>query len=188
MASKKARSKFTLFKSTSSRKRKKGQWQNTVLNVVIGVFSLLILVFMYSFSQRATPDRVSMPALTPTPPKLAAEAYEENPILDIEVEVLNGCGERGIAAKMSDFLRTHQIDVVRSENADSFDYSRTQIISRNENVEALQKVASSLGFDIRDKSRIRIEPASDSDVDVTVIVGKDFSSIPQVVEYLKTLF
>ncbi|NOZ75986.1 MAG: LytR C-terminal domain-containing protein [FCB group bacterium] len=188
MAAKRSRSKLSFLKSKPSRKRKKGTWQNTILNAVIGGFSLLVLVFIYSFSQRTSADRVTIPTLTQTPPKLAAEAYEENPILDIEVEVLNGCGEQGIAARMSDFLRTHQIDVVRSENANSFDYTRTQVISRNENVEALKKVAGSLGFDIRDKSRVRIEPTSDADVDVTVIVGKDFNSISPVVEYLKTLF
>ncbi|MFQ6614620.1 MAG: LytR C-terminal domain-containing protein [Fidelibacterota bacterium] len=188
MAAKRSRSKRSILKSKSARKRKQGRWQDQILNVVIGGFSLLILVFIYSFSQRMTPERVPIPALTETPPKLAAEAYEENPILDIQVEVLNGCGERGIAARMADFLRTRQIDVVRSENANSFDYTRTQIISRNENVEALQKVAGSLGFDIRDKTRVRIEPSSDADVDVTIIVGKDFKSISSVVEYLKTLF
>jgi len=113
MAAKKAKSRFSLFQSTPSRKRKKGQWQNNVLNGVIGVLSLLILVFIYSYSQKDSTRRVPMPDLSPAPPKLAAEAYAENPILDIQVEVLNGCGEKGVAGKMSDFLRTQHIDVVR---------------------------------------------------------------------------
>ncbi|RMF08796.1 MAG: LytR family transcriptional regulator [Candidatus Neomarinimicrobiota bacterium] len=189
MAARRRRKKSTRFWSRlSSGKRKKNRWQNTVLNGIIAVFSIFVLVFIYSFAQKAEPGKVEVPSLNPSPPRLAAEAYEANPILEYDVEVLNGCGERGVAAKMSEFLRKHRIDVVRAENAPSFDYTRTQVISRNENVDALETVVRSLGFDMRDRSRVLVVPDAEADVDVTVIVGKDYRSIPAVAEYLNSIF
>ena len=66
-------------------------------------------------------------------PRLAVDVFEKNPIQNIKVEVLNGCGIKGIAAKTADFLRLYQVDVVRSDNADRYDYPNTIIIARNAN-------------------------------------------------------
>jgi len=131
--------------------------------------------------------QVTFPSF-PDQPKLATEIYEQNPVLDIEIEVLNGCGKNGLAGEISEFLRSNQFDVVRSEDADHFGYTRTLLISRNGNYEALKLVTSSLGFDIEDKSRVLIQPDETIDVDITLIVGKDYSSIQPISDFLSTKF
>ena len=131
--------------------------------------------------------QVTFPSF-PDQPKLAAEIYEQNPILDIEIEVLNGCGKNGLAGEISEFLRSNQFDVVRSEDADHFGYTRTLLISRNGNYQALKLVTSSLGFDIEDKSRVLIQPDETIDVDITLIVGKDYASIEPISDFLSTQF
>ncbi len=110
-------------------------------------------------------------------PKLAVEIYEENPILDIKVEVLNGCGVKGVAGIMSDFLRENQLDVVRAENADHFEYNETLIIQRNEDIRALQTVAQAMGFDMNDRTRVLVKPDPSLDVSLTVIIGKDYANL-----------
>jgi len=166
-----------------SRRKKKPQTQSLTLNAAIGIVGVLLLGFMYSFSRNVThtgvPVVVEFPN-TPNQPRLAVEVYEENPIQDIKVEVLNGCGIKGIAAKTADFLRTNQVDVVRSDNADHHDYPTTVIISRNENIESLKAVTKSFGISTNDESHIRIVPDESLGVDVTVIIGKDIHEIPNL--------
>lgn len=142
--------------------------------------TLLLIAFILSFSGRQTrtgvPIEVQFPSL-PETPRLAAEIYEQNPILDVEVEILNGCGEPGLAAKFAEYLRSKRVDVVRSDNADHFDYPKTILIQRNENVEGLKIVANALGFNIKDKDRILTNIDPSLDADLTLIIGKDYPSI-----------
>lgn len=175
-----------------SRKKKKysNGIQSTLLNSAIGILTLLLIAFIFSFSKKQTHSGVSIDSIQmsfpnlPEQTKLAAEIYEENPILDIQVEVLNGCGTNGLAGHAADFLHSNQIDVVRSTNADHYDYNKTLLISRNENVSGLKEVASSLGFDIQDRSRVLIQPDASSDVDITLILGKDYTTINPLVKFI----
>ena len=133
-----------------------------IVNAGIGVMSVLLFAFIFSFSNRQTQTGVQIKAVTfPTSdeaPKLATEIYEANPVLDIEV---------------------------RSENADNFDYSTTILIQRNENTEGLKYVADALKFDTRNSNQVMISIDPESDVDVTLIIGKDFNSITTVKSFLK---
>ncbi len=163
-----------------SRRKKKSPSQSLTLNAAIGIVGVLLLGFIYSFSRNVTHTGVPIKVEFPNQfeqPRLAVEVYEENPIQDIKVEVLNGCGIKGIAARTADFLRTNQVDVVRSDNADHHDYLTTVIISRNENVESLLAVSNSFGISMTDKNHIKIIPDESLDVDVTVILGKDIHEI-----------
>ncbi len=161
-----------------------------VYNVLIVVLAIFVIGFIYSFAQKSWTEGVTLqnPQLNANQKaQLAIDLYEENPILDIKVEVLNGCGEKGIAAKISDFLRTEHIDVVRSENADNFDYNRTVIIQRSDDLFNLKTVAKALNFDINDEDRVIIQSSSTSDVDLTLILGKDYRSVKPIKVYLANL-
>ena len=156
-----------------SRHKKKTQSQSMTLNAAIGIVGVLLLGFIYSFSRNVThsgvPIEVTFPKIEVQ--SLAVEVYQANPIQNIKVEVLNGCGIKGIAARTADFLRSHQVDVVRSDNADRYDYPNTVIISRNENVESLKAVSRSFGIAMNDETHILIVPDESLGVDVTVILG-----------------
>ena len=152
------------------------------LNAAIGIVGVLLLGFIYSFSRNVThsdvPIEVTFPKIEAQ--SLAVEVYQANPIQNIKVEVLNGCGIKGIAARTADFLRSHQVDVVRSDNADRYDYPNTVIISRNENVESLKAVSRSFGIAMNDETHILIVPDESLGVDVTVILGKDIYDFPEL--------
>lgn len=173
------RNKSRPFPKKPARGNKGRTIQGTVINTAIALLSLLLIAFIFSYSQRTTykgvPIEVTFPALPDSP--TAEEVFKRQPIKDIEVEVLNGCGEIGLAGKISELLRDHQIDVVRSENADHFEYTETLIIQRNEKAESLERVAGALGVDLNDNRHILLQPDESLDVDVTVIIGRDFPSI-----------
>ena len=136
-------------KKTRRRPKKQNQ-QDLTLNAAIGIVGILLLGFIYSFSQnssqRGVPIEVNFPKNN-EPRKLAADVHDLNPIQNIKVEVLNGCGIKGIAAKTAKFLLLeHQVDVVRADNADNHDYAHTLIILRNEKLEALELLRRSFGI------------------------------------------
>ena len=179
-------SRFNLNRKKKSNTKKAKQMG--IVNAGIGVMSVLLFAFIFSFSNRQTQTGVPIKAVTfpssDETPKLATEIYEANPVLDIEIEILNGCGEPGVAARFSDFLRDKRVDVVRSENADNFDYANTILIQRNENTTGLKYVANALKFDTKNLKQVMISIDPESDVDITLIIGKDFNSINSVKSYL----
>mgnify|MGYP001160862439 FL=1 len=161
--------------------------QGSLINSAIVVLSLLLVAFIFSFTTRQThhgvPIEVTFPAL-PEQPRLAVEIYEQKPVMDIEVEILNGCGIAGLASKVSDLLRDNKVDVVRSENADNFNYTQTMLILRNENLDDLNYVAKTLGLDPAQDPRVIHQPDESLSVDLTLILGKDFSSIKSIQKYI----
>jgi hypothetical protein len=176
------------FSSKSSRPAKRRDIKGSLINSAIVILSLLLVAFIFSFSNRqiqtGIPIEITFPSL-PETPKLAVAIYEQKPILDIEVEILNGCGVPGLAGKISDYLRSQQMDVVRSENADHYNYDQTILILRNENSDGLKIIAKSFGIDIMDENRIKHIPDDQLNVDITVIIGSDFATIKPLVDYLK---
>ena len=173
-------------------KIKKSKFINNdlILNGAISIAGILLLGFIFSFSKNISHKGIPVDVVFPETekkPRLAIEVYEQNPIKDIKVEVLNGCGIKGIAAKASDFLRQRQVDVVRSDNADKYDYLQTTIIGRNENFESLKIVAKSLGLSVENKTNIKHEPDESLGVDVTVILGKDIVEFEELFNFISTL-
>lgn len=92
----------------------------------------------------------------------------------IQVEVLNGCGVSGVAEKLTDYLRTNNIDVVNLGNYRSFEIENSIIIGRNEKIHNAEIIAAIVGLD--EHSIIQqINP--DYLLDVTFILGKDYRDL-----------
>ena len=53
---------------------------------------------------------------------------ESSIVIKAEIEILNGCGESGVANLYANFLRQKGFDVIESRNADNFDYLNTNIL------------------------------------------------------------
>lgn len=101
--------------------------------------------------------------------RLIDEGYEVLPE-SITVEVLNGCGVSGVAASLAELLAAEGFNVVRSGNADHFDYARTEVLASSKALAKARTVLLSLPGAV-----VRQRPGPEADVDVTVIVGKDFA-------------
>ena len=97
------------------------------------------------------------------------------PERSIRLQVLNGCGVKGLAKVVSPALRAKGFDVRETRNAGSFRYAQSLVMDRVGRPELAQAVADSLGID---RSRVTTEIARNLvDIDVTVIVGADYQSL-----------
>ena len=157
----------------------------------MGVVGLLLLGFIYSFSQNtsdtAIPFEVNFPE-EDIPRRLAADVYNENPIQNVKVEVLNGCGIKGIAANTASFLRKeHQINVVNEDNADNHDYTNTIIITRREELETRKLLCRSFGIPLDNETVLRHEPDETNDLDATIIIGKDIHTYSKIFAYISNI-
>lgn len=171
--------------------RKKAKNRNLFFyNILIVIFAIVIAGFVYSFAKKTFSNGVNIPKPDISNEQTyqsAVELYEANPISDITIEILNGCGEKGIAGITADFLRLESIDVVRSENADNFDYDKSLLIQHSDDLTNLKTVAEILDFSISDSEHIVFRPESDSDVDLTLIIGRDYRAIKPLRLYIANL-
>lgn len=92
----------------------------------------------------------------------------------LQVEVLNGCGAGGIAAKVTKYLRDNDIDVVNVGNHSRFDIKQTVLWKRIDENQPSQKIAELLGL-----SENRIEEKIDPNLQlhVTIILGADYNTL-----------
>ncbi len=104
-------------------------------------------------------------------PLLAAWLDDEKaslPRTQVTVEVLNGCGIKGIAMEVADMLTLKGFKVVKIGNADSYDYEVSQVISRVDNVDGAKEIAVLIpGAQL-------LKDELESEAFVTVIIGKNY--------------
>jgi hypothetical protein len=88
------------------------------------------------------------------------------------VEVLNGCGSRGIADRVCELLIARGFDVMFVGNADDFLYDRTLVVDRVGDRSKATAVAEVLGA-----SAVISQQNSASFVETTVVLGKDMTAV-----------
>jgi len=133
--------------------------------------------------QSADPLRYETPPI-PVEDKPDSKIEEEyTPIKTrIQVEVLNGCGEQGIAKILSDLLIKHNYDVVNRGNyiekgKENFRVEQTRIIDQlntSENLVRSKDLAHLIGVSI---SNIESFESPAPIADLTIIIGKDFKNL-----------
>ncbi len=90
----------------------------------------------------------------------------------IQVNVLNGCGQDGIARRTMDYLRARGFDVVEITNFDRLDVDRSFVIDRVGDTLSAAKAAYALGIP---------DSLVTSDIDSTlylrcsIVLGKDYA-------------
>ena len=131
-----------------------------VLLVVFGLFGLSIAWRWWGPGRPVEETRRQTPK---------ASAFAGAPV---RVEVVNGSGEPGAAAKLASYLREGGFNVVLVGSGDRYDYVRTLVVDRAGNEKAAAAVASYLGDVQRVRQRAR------SEADVTVVVGRDRGRVP----------
>lgn len=92
-------------------------------------------------------------------------------IEQFRIEVLNGTGRVGLAAKAAEALRKANIDVLEVDNADNFHYKESIVIARRKDHDA-DVLAKKLGCD-----NVIEQLVEDSIVDATLILGADYETL-----------
>ena len=129
----------------------------------IGVLLFLCLGLLSSFFLFSFVARIFQPLLE------AKKAKSEV----IRVEVLNGCGVRKIAQRVTDILREKGFDVVKVDNAPSHDFPKTIVVDRKlETMRYARKVARSIRC-----RQVTSQVNPSLYLEVTVIVGKDYPKL-----------
>jgi len=148
------------------KRRKKRTLKEGVIQFFIVLFALAIaaLIFSAVLSMR----RCSAPVIE-TP---VEEVAEEPRVL--QVEVLNGCGVNGVADKYTEFLRARGLDIVRSDNYESFNVLKTVVIDRRGDIQNAIQIAQTLGLS---EERVLQEVNEAYLIDASIIIGKDFRQL-----------
>jgi hypothetical protein len=151
---------FRTTTQTSSASPRTSSSRFVVLNVLIGVLALVVVVMAYSFVSR----HLLHP---PVDAKRSGGGV-------IQLDVLNGCGASGAASTITAYLRSRGYDVVEIHNYKTFDVAESMVIDRTGNRREAEKVAAALG--IRE-GNIVVQISPDYYVDVSLVIGKDYSSL-----------
>lgn len=132
-----------------------------ILMLNAGIIVLLLLVGYFSYAM-ITRGAESAGKAAVTPPKI------------IQLDVLNGSGARGIAAKVTNYLRSGGFDVVEMKNYKTTNVPHTLVIDRVGNLTAARRVAASLGVA---ETNVIQQINQDYFVDVSVIIGTDYAAL-----------
>lgn len=91
---------------------------------------------------------------------------------EIQLEVLNGTGESGLAMRTAGELRRAGIDVLIVKDAEHFHFERSIIIDRKGDKEIVSRLSRLTGCGIV-VEQIQERPL----VDATFVIGRDFSEL-----------
>jgi len=92
-------------------------------------------------------------------------------VLPIRVEILNGTNLTGLASRTAQLYKSFGFEIAAVANAELNNYSRTIVLDRRGNPEAVKQVAELIRCE---QIHSQIDENRDETVDVTVILGKDF--------------
>jgi hypothetical protein len=162
--------------------------------IIVAGFFLIKNIFFSSNKQESkvtvtpTPVEYQFPTDTPVPSANPSEEPESSiaptakavkPVdgstgLDrskLSVEVQNGTGEKGIAAKGADILKSFGYKISSTGNADNYDYKDVTIKIKSTKKDYLSLLKKDLGFSYTVGSA-SADLSSDSTADALVIIGK----------------
>ena len=139
------------------------------VRVLEGVIVLLIGLNAYLVYSVATSSAFFSSA------EQSAEEVVDPSVFQIQVEVLNGCGERGIGQLAMRFLRDKGFDVVNIDNADHFEYRETIVLDRR-GTDGPSKAARAVGGALGTHN-VLLQSNEDRMVDVSVVIGKDHDEL-----------
>lgn len=145
------------------------KYKGTILNIIIVILLIICgyLILSYILGSKVKKDS-----------PISNFSDTNFKITDINIkttaEVLNGCGEKRMAILFTNYLIGKGVDVKNSGNYYSDTVQKTIILLRSKNYERAKAVANILGLD---STRIVQNYNKELQLDVTIIIGKDFHSL-----------
>lgn len=140
------------------------------LGLALGVLLVLgALAASFLIEAGAPAGEAELPSLEP---RSAPDISDDEQRRRVRVEVLNGAGDAGAAAQVTDALRAAGFDVKTYGNADRFDYAESHVLDRSGRPGAAGAVAAALGG-------IGVVERLDGELylDASVILGSDWKNL-----------
>lgn len=105
------------------------------------------------------------------PMSSSSDAAEQAPtaVAAVRIELLNGTGESGVAARTRELLEERGWHVVAIGDADRSDYRQTQMISYGAPDQVVQKVGATLNL----QPQLAHSPAASPAIDLRIVLGSD---------------
>ena len=135
-------------------------------SILVSLLSLVIVVFFISMIYRFIIGPPSDPTVDENSIKQTSEEV-------IQVNVLNGCGVKGLAAKIRDFLRLKGFDVVDVGNYKT-EVELSFVIDRLGDINSAKKVANAIGIP---DSLVFTDIDSNLFLRSSVVLGKDYKKL-----------
>ena len=145
------------------------------LDSVIVILLIIIIIFGWSLSKSFLDQKVvtnnSNQKIESTQKIKLFENYDNQ---TLKVGILNGCGVSGVGNDFSNILQAkYGLTVVRTENADNFNYETTKVIIINESNPNIENLLTILGININD-SNVEFNSSYNPQEDIQIIIGKDY--------------
>ena len=130
--------------------------------IIVGLISILVF----------NKDKIFSPSNNPAS-LISGINFDESLNDRLQIEVLNGCGERGVADLYTNFLRKNGYDVINYKNAQHFDYNHTTILihKNNLNTNKLNELIKINPLNVKNLYDEKIF------FDLTLIIGKDYKNL-----------
>jgi hypothetical protein len=151
----------------------------TITIVILVIFICLIIgIFIYLKNQNAqktlggklekkiTPTKIVKRKITPTNIASPSAKIDKS---KLSLQILNGNGTPGESAKMEEFLKTKGYSTFETGNADSFDYAKTEISVKKNDLFSILKNDLKNNYEIATSSGTLL---SNDKFDATIIIGK----------------
>jgi hypothetical protein len=156
-------------------------WKERAIQVCIGLFIIAdIILVSYLIGHCSKPKHVKEPIVAQSPQSKVPEVPQI-----LEIEVMNGCGEYGLAGKFTDYLISEKFEgkfnVVNTGNYEegrlgraNYSVLKTVIINRRGNRRSCELLAEAIGYpDPRIVDDIHKEFA----LDVSLVLGRDYKQL-----------
>ena len=145
------------------------------LDSIIVILSFIIIVFGWSLSKKIFDKEtlISNPSsnIASIPKIKLFENYDNQ---TLKVAILNGCGISGVGNQFSDLLNSkYGLVIVRTENANNFDYETTKVIIINDSNPNIENLLTILGMNINDED-VEFNSSYSPEEDIQIIIGKDY--------------
>ena len=139
---------------------------NRFLEIFIAIAFVAVLIYVISVTVRIT---------------TGVSKTVDRPSHRVRLQVLNGCGETGLASRVSDKLAGYsdkdlEVRIVDTDNFEVMEVPETFLISRTRNTADAEVLARKIGLD---PSGIEYKPLENNyrHVSVTLVLGKDFERL-----------
>jgi len=146
------------------------------LDSIIIILSFIIIIFGWSVSKTFLDQNILLN--TPSSkiesmPKI--KLFENYDNQTLKVAILNGCGISGLGNQFSNLLNSkYGLVIVRTENADNFDYEMTKVVIINDSNPNIENLLTILGMTINNEN-VEFNSSYNPQEDIQIIIGKDYS-------------
>jgi calcineurin-like phosphoesterase len=147
--------------------------KNYSLNIIIVLAAVTAVYLAYSFIRHTTSSSSSNDIKSKID-TLTNRVTKQPTGKILQIDVQNGTKTKGIAEKVTDYLRKNGFDVVEMGNYSNQDIQKTLVIDRAGNIKNAKLLAASLG--VSEKNVIQ-QMNKNYFLDATIVIGKDYQEL-----------